>query len=32
MIEENALSIEEVNAWLEEYRVTKDDKTKKRLK
>ena len=31
-MEENTLSIEEVNNWLEEYRNTQDDKTKKRLK
>ena len=30
--EENALSIEEVNTWLEEYKNTNDDKTKKKLK
>lgn len=32
MQEENTLSIEEVNAWLEEYQATSDEKTKKKLK
>lgn len=31
-MEDNALSIDEVNAWLEEYRATDNEKTKKRLK
>lgn len=30
--EENTLSIDEINMWLDEYRVAKDEKTKKRLK
>lgn len=30
--EENTLSLDEVNLWLEEYKKTKDEKTKKRLK
>ena len=32
MMEENALSIDEINTWLEEYRVSVDEKTKKKLK
>ena len=32
MQEENTLSIEEVNAWLEEYQATSNEKTKKKLK
>lgn len=32
MQEENTLSIEEVNLWLDEYHATQDDKTKKRLR
>ncbi len=32
MSEENTLPLEEVNDWLDEYRTTTDDKTKKRLK
>lgn len=32
MYEENALSIEEINNWLEEYRSSDDEKTKKKLK
>lgn len=32
MQEENTLSIEEVNLWLDEYHSTDDDKTKKKLK
>ena len=30
--EENTLSIDEINVWLDEYRVATDEKTKKRLK
>ena len=32
MAEENSLPLEEVNDWLDEYRTTTDEKTKKRLK
>ena len=32
MQEENTLSIEEVNLWLDEYHATDDAKTKKRLR
>ncbi|MBR3605105.1 MAG: sigma-70 family RNA polymerase sigma factor [Candidatus Gastranaerophilales bacterium] len=32
MFEENTLSIDEINNWLEEYRSSNDDKTKKKLK
>ena len=32
MTEENSLPLEEVNDWLDEYRTTTDEKTKKRLK
>ena len=32
MTEENTLSIEEVNLWLDEYHQSDDEKTKKRLK
>ena len=31
MQEENTLSIEEVNVWLDEYHASDDEKTKKRL-
>lgn len=32
MQEENTLSIDEINAWLDEYKTSSDDKTKKKLK
>ncbi len=32
MTEENSLPLEEVNDWLDEYKTTTDEKTKKRLK
>ncbi|MBR2069686.1 MAG: sigma-70 family RNA polymerase sigma factor [Candidatus Gastranaerophilales bacterium] len=32
MAEENALSIEEIGVWLDEYRQAQDEKTKKKLK
>ncbi len=32
MSDENALSIDDVNIWLEEYHLTDDEKTKKKLK
>ena len=32
MVEENTLSIEDVNLWLDEYHTSDDDKTKKKLK
>ena len=32
MFEENALSLEEINNWLDEYRSSDDEKTKKKLK
>ncbi len=31
-MEDNTLSMDEVNAWLDEYRLTNDEKTKKKLK
>lgn len=31
-MEDNTLSIDEVNAWLDEYRLTNDEKTRKKLK
>lgn len=32
MQEENTLSIEEINCWLDEYKASEDNKTKKKLK